>query len=267
MRSSTYFIRFFIGLTFTAMTLPVFSEEPMESYLGWDFRISAGLGQTNQPLVGASSRFTSVKPRVFIDISYYGERFFFDEDGIGFNLIEDDDKIINILGRLTDDAALFDVRRYNTDNYELADLQNRNYGFLSGFQYFVDKDWGIAELQLLTDISGTHNGQEVIAVYKYIFEHDRWLLTPSIGMRWKSKNLVNYYYGVRESEVKPDRPSYEAGSALDWVFHFESEYSISYHWNIITYLYYEKGGASIYNSPLVEDKYFSEIFAGIEYVF
>jgi MipA family protein len=59
------------------------------------------------------------------------------------------------------------------------------------------------------DISGHSKGQEL----KFGIEHSfvlahRLEITPNIDIKWLNANYVDYYYGVKENEVKTSRPGY-----------------------------------------------------------
>jgi outer membrane protein len=76
-------------------------------------------------------------------------------------------------------------------------------------------DVGLFGLSYVTDLFGRHKGQEMEFSYTVLFRWRGFDFIPSAGMRWKSENLVDYYYGVRPSEALTGRPAFEGEEALD----------------------------------------------------
>jgi len=70
-------------------------------------------------------------------------------------------------------------------------------------------------LEAVTDVSGTHEGQELrLTVEKELFQG---FLTPKAGIKWQSADLADYYYGVRSNEVKAGRAEYAAHDDLEYM--------------------------------------------------
>ena len=70
----------------------------------WEVAVSAGYGQRTNPLINADDIDTFLN----IDISWYGDRFFFDNGDIGYNLFFNDKLSINLLGQLSKEGVFFD---------------------------------------------------------------------------------------------------------------------------------------------------------------
>jgi outer membrane protein len=237
-----------------------------DNELGWDFNIRTGVLQNNTPLVGSNSGL-SKGALVLVNVAYYGERFFFYDREIGYVLQENNRYSLSVTGTTTEDAQLFDSKVYNRNNNTLKDLGGRHYSFNLGLEWLYSSDWGETELQLENDVSGVHKGQMITLSHGTVFGTEKWEIRPKAGLIWKSKNLVDYYYGVRDSEVKPDRPAYSGKDTLDWFLYVCATYPLSVHWNFITDAYFEQGGKGITDSPLVEEDNFHSVFVGLEYVF
>jgi outer membrane protein len=72
------------------------------------------------------------------------------------------------------------------------------------------------DLTAMADVLGRSDGAEAsIDVARRWFVGDRrGVLVPSLGVVWQSRDLVDYYYGVRPEEALADRPRYSGRSAV-----------------------------------------------------
>ena len=149
----------------------------------------------------------------------------------------------------------------------LAGMKTRNPAFEVGMSVATGGDWGIAQLKYVGDITGTHEGYEVSAAYQMPLQVDRWTLVPSLSVDWRSKELVDYYYGVRDDEVQVGRPAYRGRAGLNVTAGIGVDYQLSDHWNIvggadITYL-----GDNIQDSPIIAKDTESSVYTALVYRF
>ncbi|MDH3274709.1 MAG: MipA/OmpV family protein [Gammaproteobacteria bacterium] len=154
-----------------------------------------------------------------------------------------------------------------TKSDALVGMHKRNPAFDIGFSLSSDGVWGQAQLRAVADITGTHDGYEVSASYQYPLQSGRWTLVPSTGLNWRSKKLVDYYYGVREDESRAGRPSYVGRSGLSATVGLAADYRLTEHWNVVagadlTYL-----GDSIQDSPIIEKNHETSLFTALVYRF
>ena len=99
------------------------------------------------------------------------------------------------------------------------------------------------------------------------FGNDKWKLTPSIGVNWEDQNYVDYYYGVKNSEVNSDRDEYHPGFSINpfvecTYIHFWGDNWASYLRATGNYLDQE-----IQDSPLVDKKVSFSFLAAFVYRF
>ena len=83
------------------------------------------------------------------------------------------------------------------------------------------------DLFATTDLLNKHGGQEYELKLSYAFASERFQFVPQLNLQYQSDDLVNYYYGVKNSEARPGRPAYLPGAATTpglgvdfaWKFH------------------------------------------------
>ena len=119
-----------------------------------------------------------------------------------------------------------------------------------GLQYRID-NWTL-DTEVLTDVLGNSNGQEAKVKFSYGMRFGPLQVSPEVGVSYSTSKLVDYYYGVRQSEATADRPAYRAGDAVNYhtglalstpvFFGGMTRLGVEYHW-------YDN---SIANSPLTD---------------
>jgi outer membrane protein len=82
---------------------------------------------------------------------------------------------------------------------------------------------------------------------------ERLFIKPSIGVSYISSNLADYYYGVKSSEARPGRPSYDVGDTWGWSAGVVSNYRIHENWLLMFLLEYEGFSDDVKDSPIVSE--------------
>ncbi len=101
------------------------------------------------------------------------------------------------------------------DSGDLDGMQDRDRAFDGGLRVRWKNEVIEMILEGLTDLSGTHQGQELrLDVTKELFAG---FLTPKAGIKWQSDDLTDYYYGVKPNEVRAGRPEYTADADLEFM--------------------------------------------------
>ncbi len=121
-------------------------------------------------------------------------------------------------------------------------------------------------LYIITDLMGRHRGQEVQFEHTFLFPLPWFRLITMTGVRWKSDNLVDYYYGVKPEEARPGRPAYEGEQAFDPYFRLVIRRNLTEHWSLIGAAEYEWLASQITNSPIVNKDHEMLFSAGILYM-
>lgn len=126
---------------------------------------------------------------------------------------------------------------------------------------------GVFGLTFLQDVTNTHEGNEISADYRYPIRYQGHMFSPYIAMSYSSKALTDYYFGVRESEVRADRAFYEGDATVNVEAGVNTIWSIADQQQIIANLSYTAYGSEIKDSPLVDGSGNLSLLVGYVYRF
>ena len=184
---------------------------------------------------------------------YRGESLNIDSDSISYSLFNSDQVNFEILAK----SLYYGYEA--KDSPVLKGMKGRDQSIEFGGRVSFETDYGLLSLHALTDILGNHKGQEVELRFGQPFYADQWSGKKDVtlgfvgGLRWQSKKMVDYYYGVKSTETTASRNEYHASSALipfagvELIGRFSE--NISLNGGII----YEKLPGSITKSPITSD--------------
>lgn len=103
-----------------------------------------------------------------------------------------------------------------------------------------------------TDISNKSDGNSFnLGLSRPIRVGHQWSITPNLGAEWLSANVVDYYYGVKPSEVATMRPAYQGKSSINLRMGVTVHYGLTHHWLLFSGVGYTQLGSGITASPLV----------------
>ena len=263
-------------------TLPLCEELYPESHYfqkdsPWRIGLSAGIGQRSNPLLNTRD----IPVYGVLHISYFGDRFFFDNGDIGWRLFESENSSINAIAGVGGERSFYsflndspisffeavDVANGAVIKEETIKVPQREMGVDGGIERLWTYGNSDLQVQLLTDISNQHNGQEFWLSAGHTFNYEKWTVSPSLGFNWKSDHAASYYYGVTHDESMPGLPVYSVGSAINTFFRFSANYALSAHWSIIALFQYEHLASNIIDSPSVEDGQVTTSYLGLYYEF
>jgi outer membrane protein len=148
-----------------------------------------------------------------------------------------------------------------------TELPDRDTAVQSGIEFLHIGPWGDIQAQLLSDVSGTHHGQEAWLSWSHPWYTRNNEFTLTLGAEWKSGNLVSYYYGVRPEESFPGREAYEGDSGTNTFVRFAARHAFSAHWHGVAMVEREFLSSAIRQSPIVDDDAVDTFFAGLLYQF
>lgn len=143
----------------------------------------------------------------------------------------------------------------------------RSLAFDAGIELMYADTWGDLQLQVLGDVTYTHKGVDIWASYAYPWRHGSWSVVPSVGVKWKSSHLLDYYYGVRNSEAVGERHAYKASSGFNTFAKLSASYRIDENWGVVGVAEYESLSRSIRRSPIVDEQGIATLFIGVMYNF
>jgi outer membrane protein len=152
-----------------------------------------------------------------------------------------------------------------SDSPFLAGMQSRDWSVDGGVNVEAATPVGLLGLSIVTDLLGRYRGQEVEFRYLIMFPFLGFNWIPSGGVRWKSDNLVDYYYGVRPEEAQPDRPAYEGQQAFDPFLRLVIRHNVTKHWSLFSDAQYEGLASAITDSPLVDKDHQMSLTVGALY--
>lgn len=154
------------------------------------------------------------------------------------------------------------------DSDYLKSMQKRSYGVDAGVATDIThNELGKLQISMQADITGTNKGYETQAEYSKSFFINKVMLMPFVGINYRSQNLNNYFYGVKNVEVRTDRGFYKAKGGVD----FTAGGRIMYEISAKTYMFAEVGcrhfSKDITDSPLVKNKDESHLLTFVAYRF
>jgi len=115
------------------------------------------------------------------------------------------------------------------------------------------------------DAIPSREGQELEFSYTILFSLHGFDFIPSAGMRWKSQDLVDYYYGVRPREAQAGRPAYEGENSLDPFVRLAVRRKLTERWSLLAAAQYEWLDDEIRSSPIVDADYDASFMIGMLY--
>lgn len=212
-------------------------------------------------VVSLGSEFDGVDSQNYIvPIPYYrGERLTVDLEGLSYALFQSESFQLSAAIRGRFDG--FDP----DDSRALSDLEERNSGVDGGLSLSSNNDWGITELSLLADISGTSDGYELSLAYQYPIQKGRWMFAPEFGIKAGSEDLVDYYYGVDVDEVVVGRPAYQADPAVDIYLSTTASYQLSKKASLLFGVEHIRLDEVKQDSPIVDQNHRTNVVAAYLY--
>lgn len=189
--------------------------------------------------------------------------FFIDGLKIGYRMAEGTSGNFDLI--ITPRLEGFDAN----DSAILNGMGDRNFTIDAGIAMVWKQGIFDFNLAVLNDISHESEGREVIASisHTYILTDKKLILTPNIGLKWQSENLVNHYYGVNHAQARPNRPAYNGESTMNYTASLELIYSLNKRSNLFIAVEHESLGDDVYDSPLVDKEQVISILLGYGWQF
>jgi len=207
----------------------------------FEFSIGAGVVFGPRPYVGASA---AVIPIPVVNVRY--KRLFAEGIRGGVQFLRS--------GQLTGNAYLqanFEGLE-PTDSPYLEGMNTRSMSADAGAEIVYRARPVGFRFNVLSDVLGRNSGQEISlqALTGAPLGRGSFLLA-GIGPRWVSASRVDYYYGVRGSEARPDRPEYRGTSSWNWDLSVGANIRLAGKWSLFALFSREAFGSPIEDSPVV----------------
>lgn len=253
MRIETVMAATWICAAIAGGTLADEAEPPVEPRKREVF-VGAGALVSSKPYKG-------IDPRVYPIpmFGYEGERLYLRGVGGGYQLFRRGGWSFGPVLQPRFDGYEADDSRY------LAGMKDRDLTLDGGVGLSWRAKWGLIGLSCITDLLGKHDGQELELSYTAVFPYAGCDFIPSAGLRYKSDNLVDYYYGVRTSEARDGRPAYEAEEATDPFVRLAVRRKLGGQWSLLGAVQYEWFDSEIKDSPIVDKDYDVSFVGGLLY--
>ncbi len=200
--------------------------------------------------------------RVLPLVTYVGEKLYVVGPSAGYNLVKNRWISANVVARYIFSGDAFDDSPY------LDGMDERKDTLMSGFNLNLRGigKWRM-EFSALTDVLGRHDGQELDISAGYQFRGNRWSLSPTAGMFWRSADYNDYYYGVRTGEETEERPAYAPGSSFEFFAGLFARVEINDRWSVLASIRGEVLSDEIQDSPIVDKDFVNTTFLGLNYAF
>ncbi|MEO6801381.1 MAG: MipA/OmpV family protein [Rhodanobacter sp.] len=194
-------------------------------------------------------------------LGYEGEHVFFRGLQLGWHAWRDD-------GLQLDLVAQARLEGFDARDIPIAGLEDRRASMDLGTVLALSGDAGKLEFTALADALARSGGQELALNYGYPLKAGRMRITPQIGVRWWSRDLADYYYGIRAREVAHGAPAVHAvSSAVVPEVGINVISPLSRRWALWGVARYQRLPATISDSPLVSKSSASILLVGVSYAF
>ncbi len=151
------------------------------------------------------------------------------------------------------------------DSNTLSDMQDRRMSVDGGFKAEYELPWHKVVLggKVMADMLSRSDGIEYELALRRPIQGKIFRLIPSAGVRYQSKSMVDYYYGVRDNEARAGRPAYEPEGAVNPFANLVLNSGLSRNVIIVTMVGIESLGSDIRKSPIVDENYVVNFSAGL----
>ncbi len=147
------------------------------------------------------------------------------------------------------------VAGYDADDSDfLFGMSDRKSTLEAGLMASYETVYGQFGAAALGDIADKHDGYELSMGWNKPYFLDRHLiLTPQLGVSWRSSDFNNYYFGVtnQERNVALNRNAYKPGSGFVYSAGVSATYIINQNNMLILGTTYDRYGSEVKKSPIV----------------
>lgn len=146
----------------------------------------------------------------------------------------------------------------------LNGMEDRN----GAFWYGPALAWHTASGTLSGDyLLGGNKGERASLNYSKSIEVANFSFSPYLGVDWLSSKYVNYYYGVRRSEVRFGRPAYTGTATWKTSLGARIDYNLTKHQRLVLDVGVSHLGSGVTDSPLVGKRFIPQVGIGYMYQF
>jgi len=155
-----------------------------------------------------------------------------------------------------------------SDSPFLAGMAERKGGFWAGAKAEWENDVVEVSAQWIADTSGHSKGQRFsLGLEKNWRFGDKVMVVPHLTAHWLDKKYVDYYYGVKSTEVAAGRPLYLGKSGVNAEVGVRAMYRIDAHQSVLMDVGVTSLAKGIKDSPLVDRSSENRVMIGYMYRF
>ncbi len=134
-----------------------------------------------------------------------------------------------------------------------------------GLRIDLPTPWFFFSLSGVYDLLGRHKSFVPSWSFSKFIQLKKFMLIPQLFGRYYSSEFTNYYFGVSQSEARPNRPFYQGEKAQEFGLGMIASYPVSKKWSASLGGSYSRFSEEIYASPLTKNKYRYRWFLGLSY--
>lgn len=204
------------------------------------FLYGAGVLVSEEPYRGYDTRIIPIPI-----LGYLGERLRVFGPFVSYDVVQGQD--IRLSVKAAPRFQGFD----ESDSDYFEGMQDRDSSLDAGLGFNYDKDDWKVDLSVMFDTLGKSDGYELKTSLGKVFRRGPLFLEPTVSLSYLDDNMVDYYYGVRDSEETDFRKAYKGDSTVNTSLGFSvatpriwggmTRFSLEHTWN----------GSNISDSPLV----------------
>nr|WP_249318999.1 MipA/OmpV family protein [Pseudoalteromonas sp. BDTF-M6] len=268
------------------------SEETIyTAHSGWQFGLSAGYGEIENPIHDADDIPLYVIPKVEV---FYGD-FAFSNFELSWTPLSNDNHQLSFVSKMNRDGLYFidslaassvvasltstvmpgaprppSAQQQPRDTKKIGDItkiRDRELSFLAGAQYLYDwQQWRLSA-SYFTEITHYHHGQEGSLVLSRYQQWHKHLLLAAAEIQYQSNEITKYYYGSQRQEIVAGFSRYQPEHAFNKSLQLTYQYQINEDWRFISDLKWQVLDSEIADSPLVSKQHLLSYYAGVAWSF
>lgn len=248
----------FVSMAMLSLSPGLLADSPYREGNGWHGIVGLGLLAKTEPYIEEDAR---ILPIPYL-IMRQG-KFFIEGLKVGLRTLEGSSGHFDII--LSPRLEGFDA----DDNVYFSGMENRDFSLDGGLATKLRQGMVELNFSVVTDLLDKSDGQEISASmgHTYIALNRNATVTPSLGLKWQSSDLVNYYYGVQPHEATLTRPAYTGKATLNYTAGLRVTYLLGKRSSLVGGIEYEHLGERIVDSPLLDEKQVVKFFMGYGWQF
>lgn len=153
------------------------------------------------------------------------------------------------------------------DSPQLAGMAERQSAWEGGIALGGRNRLGFAELTYFHDLEDKSNGALLRVEAGKTITGGRWFHVPSIYIIRYNQPMIDYYYGVRQTESTAQRPAYTPGAAVNAALQHFLMYEMNRYWYLCANARIDYLAPEIRHSPLVDDQWMVSAMVSVLYKF